>query len=211
MTHANRPPHARKTEASSPVPAGVLLLTFLLPSCTSLMLGRDHQEVSWSDGDQSRVEVWLRQGTTSCGQPAIFVLDTLATPALLFAEVTFAIAAASRSDLAIEGGPAGFLASLLPGFTCVPIDAKPTVRLRLDAPLFLPASSRDELAGLTSGAGVEWLARNYEALGHEGEGLGEQVRKWVARVNLVPSAGEAPAGADPLSSPRVSRRRTMDG
>jgi hypothetical protein len=158
----------------------------LLASCTSLWQQRDEQAVVWEDGDPAEIEVWLSQGSTMLGQPWVFLFDVALTPVLVLNESFFACGALSRDEARIAGGPLGYLASLLPGITCMPLDAHPSVWLRLDEPLRLPPSERERLAKLGPCGGVHWLAEHYARQDTRGEMAGELVRVWVASVRLVP-------------------------
>lgn len=162
------------------------LVATLASSCTSLWQQRDEQAVIWEDGDPARIEVWLSQGSLVLGQPWLFLLDVVATPVLVVNETFFALAASDREDARIAGGPFGYLASLLPGITCMPLDARPSVWLRLNEPLRLPRSERERLSKLGPCGGVHWLAEHYERQDARGAIAAEQVRAWVASVRLVP-------------------------
>lgn len=170
------------------LPLAMLLAT---SGCMSLWQQRTHQAVAWEDGDPARIEVWLRQGTTWLGQPLFFLLDTLATPVLWIGESAIAIAAWDDPDAAIAGGPFGYLVSLLPGFTCVPIDSHPSSFLRLGDALRLSVAERERLARLGDGEGVEWLAAHYAALDERRPERAEMVRYWIAAVRLAPAAPES--------------------
>ncbi|MCA8973276.1 MAG: hypothetical protein KDC98_01075 [Planctomycetes bacterium] len=164
------------------------LAFLLLPACTSLWEQRDYQAVEWADGDGSRIEVWLRQGTEWAGVPWLTILDVLATPVLWIADVQFASAALAKDDARISGGPVGFLVSLLPFFTCMPIDARPSAWLHLDDPLRLPAEEREQLRRMGERGGVRWLARHYQTAFPDSAASAEKVRTWVTGVRLVPAA-----------------------
>lgn len=167
--------------------AAAVLLVLSLVGCVSLLQQRDYQLVQWQDGDSSRIEVWTAQGTSWHGQPWYFVLETIGTPVVWLAETALAISAWRKPDVAIAGGPLGYLLSLLPGFTCMPLDLR-SRGLRLQDALHLPPDARLELDRLDSGQGVEWLARQFEALGGDGLDTARSVRDWVVSVRLVPPA-----------------------
>ncbi len=171
-----------------------LLAAALLPSCTSLLRERAWQSVAWDDGDAARVEVWLRQVGDGSGQPWRFALDVAATPLVAIAETVFAIRAWRSDKLAIAGGPLGYLASLLPGITCAPLNQRGK-GLRLLDGLHLPASERAALAACDGRAGVAWLAACCERYDHDAA-RAAAVRTWVCDVRLVP--GEAATGAEVL-------------
>ncbi|MCB9885267.1 MAG: hypothetical protein H6838_07230 [Planctomycetes bacterium] len=164
------------------------LLLSGLAGCTSLWTQRDHQAVAWSDGDEARIDVWLRQGSSDVGVPWLTLADVVATPVIWVAEVQFGVFAALSDDARIEWGPLGFLASLLPCITCVPLDNKPYAWLHLSSALHLGPEDRAELAGLGEGAGVEWLAARYVAQFPEDAGAADRVRKWVSGVSLAEPA-----------------------
>jgi hypothetical protein len=167
----------------------------LATGCTSFWEQRDYQKVAWIDGDHSRVEVWLRQGSENLG-PVGWIGDVLVTPVMWLAEVQFACAALVRENVEITGGPFGFVVSLLPFFTCVPLDHKPCVFLPLSEPLALTAGDRAELAQLGDRGGVEWLAQHYTAANPErAEVRVANVRRWVSAVRL---AAPAELGIVPL-------------
>lgn len=167
-----------------------VLLFAGLTGCTSLWTQRDHQAVQWSDGDTSRIEVWLGQGTADYGQPWLTISDVLFTPVIWIAEVQFACFALAKDDARIAGGPLGFVGSLLPCITCVPLDAKPRVWLHLSDALRLRAEDRAELAQLEEAAAVEWLAARYAE--QFGAGAGEQVHRWIRGVALAPPSNPGP-------------------
>jgi hypothetical protein len=160
----------------------------LLASCTSLWQQRDEQAVVWEDGDPAEIEVWLSQGSTMLGQPWVFLFDVALTPVLVLNESFFACGALSRDEARIAGGPLGYLASLLPGITCMPLDAHPSVWLRLSEPLRLPASERERLSKLGPCGGVRWLAEHYERQDSRGPIAAELVYAWVSSVRLVPAS-----------------------
>jgi hypothetical protein len=172
--------------------APILALCILTAGCVSFWEQRWHQEVEWSDGSDATLEVWVAQGTAFFDHPWIVVVDTLATPIVWFAEGTFALAAATSDDAAIAWGPLGFLASLLPVYTCMPLDAKPLAWLRLHDRLPVPAAERDVLRGLSNQGSVEWLATRCEsAWGKESPHLADNVRRWVTAVRVGPPKGDA--------------------
>lgn len=159
-----------------------------LAGCTSFWNQRDYQKVTWSDGDDARIEVWLRQGSMFLSVPWLTLGDILITPVMWIGEVDFALAAMARDDARIEGGPMGFVVSLLPCFTCVPLDAKPSVWLPLSEALQLGPEDRAQLTGLGEVAGIEWLVARYEQQFPENEGLAERARYWVSGVSLAAPA-----------------------
>ena len=108
----------------------------------------------------------------------------LFTPVTWVAEVQFACFALATDDARIAGGPLGFVGSLLPGITCVPLDAKPRVWLHLSDALRLRAEARTELARLGEDEAVEWLARRYAE--QFDSSAGDQVRRWVRGAALAP-------------------------
>ncbi|MBK9387573.1 MAG: hypothetical protein IPN34_22390 [Planctomycetes bacterium] len=164
--------------------AAIGLLLFL-SSCTSLWQQRDEQAVVWEDGDPAKIEVWLSQGSSMLGQPWFFLIDVVATPVLVVNETFFACGALGREDARIAAGPFGYLASLLPGITCMPLDAHPSVWLRLSEPLRLPAAERERLSKLGPCGGVRWLAEHYARQVPRGAVAAEFVRDWVVSVRLV--------------------------
>ena len=162
-------------------------LLIMCSGCVSMWQQRDHQDVVWSDGGQETVEVWLGQGSTMVGQPFTLLLDVLVTPVMWFAESSFALAAMSADDRAIAGGPFGYLLSLLPVFTCVPLDAHPSAWLHLRESMPLPAAEREVLRGLGDAGGVAWLARHYEQKWAKvNPHLAGNVHRWVVAVRLGP-------------------------
>ncbi|MBL8898250.1 MAG: hypothetical protein JNM84_11510 [Planctomycetes bacterium] len=175
-------------------------LLLLLSSCVSLWQQSDEQAVVWDDGDPAKIEVWLSQGSTMLGQPWVFLFDVALTPLLVFNETFFAWGAWSREDARISGGPFGYVVSLLPGITCMPLDAHPSVWLRLSEPLRLPASERERLAKLGPCGGVHWLAEHYERQDPRGARAAELVREWVASVRLVRTSEVPPTASEERSA-----------
>lgn len=170
--------------------AAVIVGIAVLPACTSVWTSRHYQQVAWADGDGSRVEVWLRQGTMPMPYWVV-ALDVMATPVMLVAELNFAVAAWRSEQHDIEGGAFGFVASLLPTVTCVPLDNKNSVRFPLSEPLALPASARAELAALGGIAGSEWLLKQYAAkYPDQAERYAHSVAYLVSRVRLAPALNE---------------------
>ncbi len=163
-----------------------LLLLSGLTGCTSFWTQRDHQKVQWSDGDDARIEVWLRQGSVNFGQPWLTLSDVLATPVLWIADVQFAGAALASDDARIEGGAFGFLVSMLPCFTCVPLDNHPSVWLHLSSTMQLGPEDRAALAGLGESKAVGWLAERYAEQFPDDADAPRRVRYWVSGVRLQP-------------------------
>jgi hypothetical protein len=161
---------------------GSLVLT---SGCTSFWEQRHYQKVAWTDGDGSRVEVWLHQGRVNLG-PLAWLTDVLATPVLWLADLPFVASALARDDAAIRGGPLGVVVAFLPFFTCMPLDNKPSVWLPLHEPLALTAGDRAELARLGDRGGIEWLALHYaNAEPDRAEARAAKVREWVTAVRLA--------------------------
>ncbi len=162
----------------------------VLPACTSVWTSRHYQKVAWADGDGSRIEVWLRQGTMPVPYWVV-ALDVLVTPVMVLGELSFAVAAWRREENDIEGGAFGFVASLLPTVTCVPLDNKNSVWFPLSEPLELPASARAELEALGGIAGCEWLLKQYAAKYPEkAERYARSFAYLVSRVRLAPAINE---------------------
>lgn len=195
--------HSSERALHDPMPSNLLhgwpratllaLLVLSFASCASLWQQRDEQAVVWDDGDPAKVEIWLRQGSTMLGQPWLFAMDVAATPILIVNETIFAGAAWGSENARVAGGPIGYLVSLLPGITCMPLDAHPSVWLHSSEPLRLSANERERLASLGPRAAVQWLAENYAR--QHGEQAAEKVRTWVASVGLVGARDTTPTAA----------------
>jgi len=145
---------------------------------------RDHQAVVWDDGGAETVAVWLRGGSLERGQPWLFLGELVATPLLIPIETCLAVTCAFSDDARIAWGPLGYVASLLPGFTCMPVQEHPGVWLHLGNPLPLPASERERLRHASTSESVEWLVEQYQHLFPDDAMLPGRVRRIVASVEL---------------------------
>src|SRR5262249_43929219 len=97
--------------------------------CVSLAEARYHQAVEWDDGGKEQMAVWLGGGNMPGGQPWLFLTELVATPVLVPVETYVALEYFMSEDARVAWGPLGWLASLLPGFTCMPVEEHPDLYL----------------------------------------------------------------------------------
>jgi hypothetical protein len=172
-------------------PIRVLAFAALLSTggCVSLAEARDHQAVEWDDGGKDQVAVWLSGGSLYGGQPWAFLTELVATPVLIPFETYIALEFAASDDARVAWGPLGWLASLLPGFTCMPMEEHPDYWLHLRDPLHLPAAERERLRRASAGGSVEWLIEQYERSWPGDPKLARHVHSVVTQVELEPGPG----------------------
>lgn len=132
-----------------------LLPLALISGCFSLARVKKIEKIVWDDGKTSHVEIWHRLGANPI--PPWFVLaDVAATPLMAISESVFAWRALHNSGVRIAGGPAGYVASLLPVLTCAAVGNHPSRLIDFDQPL--PADSRREFEQLDGSDALTWLA-----------------------------------------------------
>src|SRR5262245_28565734 len=160
----------------------VLAAAWSAGGCVSLAEARYHQAVEWDDGGKEQIAVWLGGGSMPGGQPWLFLTELVATPVLVPFETYVALDYAASDDARVAWGPLGWLASLLPGFTCMPLEEHPDLFLRLRDTLHPSAGERERLRCASAGASVEWLVEQYTRIWPDDPKLARRVRNVVASV-----------------------------
>ena len=122
------------------------------------------------------------------GPPWMFLAELVATPVLVPIETYVALEYFMSDDARVAWGPLGWLASLLPGFTCMPVEEHPDLFLHLRDTLHLAAAERERLRRASASASVEWLVEQYARSWPGEPKQAQRVRDVVAFVELEPPA-----------------------